>query len=49
MSKCPECGGSILHSHGVCGDCGLDFVEYINEYEEWLDSLPPIEAYEEAA
>jgi len=47
MSKCPNCEGSISNLNGVCMDCGFDSMEF--EYDEWLELLPPVESYEEAA
>jgi len=30
-------------------DCGFDTMQYVNEFEAWLDTLPPVEEYQEAA
>lgn len=49
MYECPACQGSVDAARGVYMDCGYDEMEHINDYEEWLASLPPVETYEEAA
>ena len=49
MIECPECKGSIELRSGHCMDCGFDLAEYCNEYDAWLESLPPVESYQEAA
>ena len=48
-SRCPDCNGSIPDATGFCEDCGFDLVEYCNEYNAWLDSLPPTDVYEDQA
>ena len=48
-SKCPDCSGSVPNHTGVCEECGFNLMQYVHELEEWLDSLPPVEAYQEAA
>ena len=49
MYECSVCFGSIDASRGICMDCGHDEMEHVHDYEEWLDALPPVETYEEAA
>lgn len=47
MSECNECHGSINNANGVCIDCGADVL--CDAYDDWSDSIPPVDAYEEAA
>lgn len=47
MFECNECKGSVDHTNGMCLDCGADAL--CEAYDDWSDSLPPVEAYREAA
>jgi hypothetical protein len=42
--ECHQCSGSISTSTGICGDCGFNEMEYINEFEAWVDEVPQAEA-----
>jgi|AntDeeMinimDraft_6_1070357.scaffolds.fasta_scaffold15964_2 predicted nucleic acid-binding Zn-ribbon protein len=49
MIKCVDCEGSIDTLSGFCMDCGFDTFQYMDEMDEWVDSLPPVETYQDVA
>jgi hypothetical protein len=39
MSECRDCiTGSIL-SNGHCDMCGFDEMQFINEYDDWVEEV----------
>lgn len=48
-TNCPDCAGSIPSYSGVCEDCGFSLIEFLNEWAEWSENLPPVETYSEVA
>lgn len=36
---CSNCQVGSINTHGFCEECGFNELQFIMEYEEWLDSM----------
>mgnify|MGYP006279887351 CR=1 FL=1 len=45
--NCQDCGTPNVEI--VCYDCGFDHMEFVNEYEDWLDGVKASEPFDVAA
>ena len=49
---CRNCSEGSINSHGFCDMCGFDEMQFINEWDEWVEDttfMPEWEEYSIAA